>query len=721
MSGETTSPDWNNGNETCNCEASRNAQICDSNPDSTPTGSGVCARDGVSVWDCYSGEVCYNSTSNYLEMGCGNCSNGDACMGNVTGSGYVPDGYCFSGSCCGDQSGENYIYCQSSSEAEYVSCDSSDDNCCDDSTDCVNSSGVCWNTDSNMTEGGIAYYCYNNVWYDPDENSSYCDGESYNGVVGYWAVAGELSVGEYSDVTNYECCGDDAGENVIACATSAEAGYKNCNSSIQYCCDASTDCVNITGTCFATASNITENGIGYYCYSSTWYDPDENSSYCDGEYYNNKRGYWDKAGEVVGEYTDFGSSGTQECCGDDPGENYVTCIDDSYDDACESDGNETACCNESTDCVYNNLCTTSGSGNTTSTLDMYCNAGTWEDPDENQTFCEAGGYASANTWISALDYNSTNVDHDSIGGGDCCGDDMDGNDSFWALNITSNYCYYCNSGTYGSEQCQQEGVVEWNSTILSSKCWADNADDDRATDCSSTGCVVTSNTIDQEQATEVWGPGMKNCIQNGNSTKGCLDGACDENDDWYYCCEGRECYYTYCDSDNSWQFGKYNITILTPNNTVIYRTDCNSPSEYVLNATIYDCDESGNCLTSRINVSNVNFTTIDGDCATGNATNKVVNCTYNPSNSLTPNTYQWNATYWKNSTSYKVFDNAEFDVYGCLKAELVNPADGIFLVRSTCSTPQNTTLEVNITDENNVPINGTTINVTISGTNETCT
>jgi hypothetical protein len=73
--------------------------------------------------------------------------------------------------CCGDDSGENYRYCQAASGfPDSGSCTSSQDGCCDASTDCVATDGTtCVTSGSTATDGdgnGDTDYCNAGTWYD---------------------------------------------------------------------------------------------------------------------------------------------------------------------------------------------------------------------------------------------------------------------------------------------------------------------------------------------------------------------------------------------------------------------------------------------------------------------------------------------------------------------------------------------------------------------------
>ena len=155
---------------------------------------------------------------------------------------------------------------------------------------------------------------------------------------------------------------------------------------------------NCTGTCGSGPDGCkwrdyecTSSGVNY-----TDYDVDTSQTYCEA---------------CVGP-VNWNLNGNNQCCGDDSNEYNKTCIDSSGNSnaACGTDTD--ACCDANTDCVdQNGNCRNSGACYGSSVFgNSYCNAGTWEDPDENSSYCPA----SCGTWMSSVSK--------------CCGDDGSADD-----------------------------------------------------------------------------------------------------------------------------------------------------------------------------------------------------------------------------------------------------------------------------------------------------
>lgn len=102
----------------------------------------------------------------------------------------------------------------------------------------------------------------------------------------------------------------------------------------------------------------------------------------------------------------FESGTTASCCGDDVGsEFYRTRVCGSW---CSSDPADNRCCNTANKCVYGDTCYSSASCYSD---DAYCNAGTWYNSDDSQTYCDA--CLASGRWNIGGEVAATA----------CCGDD----------------------------------------------------------------------------------------------------------------------------------------------------------------------------------------------------------------------------------------------------------------------------------------------------------
>ncbi|MFH1236870.1 MAG: hypothetical protein V1648_00495 [Candidatus Aenigmatarchaeota archaeon] len=493
---------------------------------------------------------CTGCSQNWATGGSGDCTGESGCTT----------------ACCGDDSGEKYRYCQKSGAISWA-CSSSNDTCCDSTTDCIDPSALTCKVGANAIGGSPANdkyaNCVSGTWNDCDDSGYYgtC-GASYCGnASGVRCGEGAAcAIGEYADNTTLECCGDDASENYnyFSAGASLDNG-KASNASDYRCCSASTDCV-LNGVCYATGSSPSDvdgDGDTDYCSSGTWQDCNADlhcslgscvsndcitESDCTGtspspcnmcdvdaanvtiqapggstlgpyqmlfyaeagtctaanpknETWNYSLGYgfcptegaynatvkfhaqgdawvwesaspatiynvtWDQnqswcdcklGSSACGGSTCFNTTGmeweagtTSKCCGDDAGENYLSCVDSSANGNCGS--STMACCTENTKCVDSNgNCQTTGSCHVFGSggLNSYCSSGTWEDPDESSAYCTASGCAY--TWF-------TNT---PVSGTSCCGDDTTGDNTYYYSGLpssaTSLTCERCNAGSYVS-------------------------------------------------------------------------------------------------------------------------------------------------------------------------------------------------------------------------------------------------------------------------------
>jgi len=162
--------------------------------------------------------------------------------------------------CCGDDSLENFNDRKTDKTCSGNNCpsftrSSSDVACCPNAgsgTFCVYN-GNCYDYTNFLTVSGSKHFCETTslygtpgTWYDPDtmrlgggEDVLMC--EYMSGMNP--ANAGESNVGEYSDTTTLECCGDDANEYYAQLCPGVSGSRKCCNSSGDKV-DASGNCVS---------------------------------------------------------------------------------------------------------------------------------------------------------------------------------------------------------------------------------------------------------------------------------------------------------------------------------------------------------------------------------------------------------------------------------------------------------------------------------------------
>ncbi len=190
-----------------------------------PYTTGWLDLDGHSTWPTtYGANVCGGG---WINMSYGD-STGEDC-GTAGGDACDEDA---DYGCCGDDSGENYIYRLSYSDqvGGSTATNTSDYACCDAATDCVYNS-VCYaqSTWHDFDGNGVSdSYCYGaNGWLNADRYTSYCTANHWN--IGgdadlegsYYQVGGGRT--DYCDIgaAGYPsrecCCGDDSGENYRYC------------------------------------------------------------------------------------------------------------------------------------------------------------------------------------------------------------------------------------------------------------------------------------------------------------------------------------------------------------------------------------------------------------------------------------------------------------------------------------------------------------------------
>lgn len=286
--------------------------------------------------------------------------------------------------CCGDDSGEFAVDCDDAS----ANGDCGEDSwaCCNSGSDCVDHAGVCqWaGTCSVFGSLGKLSYCSFGQWADPDDLSPFCTACTGSPV---WALGG--------DIAAESCCGDDDDEYVRTCVDSSNNGI--CGDDFTACCSGSQSCVDAQGECQAqdTCHLFGSETAVSLCSGGSWESPDESEANC-----------------LLCEF-DWalgGDTAATQCCGDDANENVRTCSDSSSNGNCAADS--VACCAASDACVDDvGACRESLSCHLFGTLGRksYCAQGTWQDPDESEDYCTAGGCNYS--WLGLAPSNR------------CCGDD----------------------------------------------------------------------------------------------------------------------------------------------------------------------------------------------------------------------------------------------------------------------------------------------------------
>ncbi|MBN1175880.1 LamG domain-containing protein, partial [Candidatus Woesearchaeota archaeon] len=269
------------------CDAVSYNVICDSSISGTSfTQDGLCVCDSSTCSSNSDSDNCYTSGSGkfvckhsnkYYSGNSGVCSFGDQCDATLTDGTFNYEysslrHYFVSLRVDCDSTGNGNTCIDYSTNPSIYAC------CTDDTTDttvekCVTPAGVCVNGFSNSREiislGGEQAYCYQGTWYDLDSYKTSCEiapgGHD-------WLKAGRNSLGEYSDRTSFECCGDDSGEYVIPLSCDADL---TCGSADSVCCSSSRDCYLNSNTCYTSgfsAVDVNGDGDDDYCLSGTWYD-----------------------------------------------------------------------------------------------------------------------------------------------------------------------------------------------------------------------------------------------------------------------------------------------------------------------------------------------------------------------------------------------------------------------------------------------------------------
>src|SRR3989338_9108059 len=305
-------------------------------------------------------------------------------------------------SCCGDDSQEDYRFCRKSPNVAF-SCVSSDKSCCTVTGGGCVYQGSCYPTEGvynlPVPSGGDSelVYCDDLQWLDCDElasPSTYC-GCPY-------VVAGESGVGEYTDTSTQDCCGDDANE------------YYNA----------------ANGKCYKSAASAPVCGDNANTMAGS-VERDSSSSACGGSNFS----VWRLTnGNAGGACWKSGRDNPYLCCGDDSNEspNYRATAEGGglpYFVSFDTSTSDLACCLSESYCVYNGSCYfggNPGSGDIEHTVNnenLACVATLWIDLDTNETICN---YLSYN-WSAAGESGVGEYTSQSSQPTQCCGDDASEN------------------------------------------------------------------------------------------------------------------------------------------------------------------------------------------------------------------------------------------------------------------------------------------------------
>jgi len=266
---------------------------------------------------------------------------------------------------------------------------------------------------------------------------------------------------------------------------SCNGSCPNCYYKTHYCHGSSTGCEDWKQIC------CDMNTPGANCDSYDLHDPDENQSYC-----INCSQSWNIGGEV---------SGTV-CCGDDYGEYART---RQCSSGCTSNSNDDACCDSSTDCVYNSVCYSSGwtgCAPWNSNAIAQCSSGWWSQTEDCSTkpSVDSDGGDVPRTAGTCTDYTTCSA-------GSCS---------------YTNYADVCVSGTQLTEY-YNSGASCLSKTYTCSDFEVSASDTDGGDNPSSNGqCIVgtaagcSSNAFSTSSGT---GGGSDTCVGTcGTGTNSCV-------------------------------------------------------------------------------------------------------------------------------------------------------------------------------------------------------
>ncbi|MCX6817249.1 MAG: hypothetical protein NTU57_00125 [Candidatus Aenigmarchaeota archaeon] len=460
----------------------------------------------------YTGRTCNTACSSC------SCTTGSAtdcltqCGGPCTARTGCTSGACSGLSDCGDNTCADGIGCTSTcSHACGAECDV-DGECTTDycAGTCGTGADSCAWRDYYCTSGCACTYDA----YDADTTSGRCTGCSQN-----WNTGGSGDCTGESGCTT-ACCGDDSGENYrtfVEYAGNAH-GVMDWGASQKTCCDAA-DQINYNSQCVTSGSGGNAVDTGYtghdkygYPYTTGWLDLDGHSTWpavyganvCGGGWIYML--YGDSTGERCG--TAGGDACDEDenygCCGDDAGEYYLYRQNYNYPGGDQVGGitatatGDYACCDTSTDCVYNNVCYALSSDFTTTAYDLdgngvkdsYCynNGGTgqWLNVDRHQSYCDASPLGSG---------------HWNIGG------DADAETSYYQAGGGGVYCDIGLAGYPSRQCCCGDDAGEYYNTCTDSSANGDCGADTTACCSANTKCIDHTGACQSTDSCYTFGSG----------------------------------------------------------------------------------------------------------------------------------------------------------------------------------------------------------------------
>ncbi|MBI2139506.1 PKD domain-containing protein [Candidatus Woesearchaeota archaeon] len=240
------------------------------------------------------------------------------------------------------------------------------DACCPTDSSCVSPDGACKPAGLcyQFGNGNLAGFCdpgtsnsaEKGKWKDPDSSQAACEPSGgcslpslNSGRPFKFEIGGETIGGQ----TN-KCCGDDPGEFSKTCEIDQAYSGKSCGLDPSACCDASTDCVDVSGNCAAQGScspfGATTGAKPSFCDNGIWKDPDTSAQFC-------------QSAGCSFSYFPSSTDPSRKCCGDDHEASTAAGAVKEIVNAkkcspgvCTSDTNDRACCDSTTDCVSQGRC-----------------------------------------------------------------------------------------------------------------------------------------------------------------------------------------------------------------------------------------------------------------------------------------------------------------------------------------------------------------------------
>ncbi len=327
------------------------------------------------------GFVCLNGGTYYADESAGSCSEGDTCDDSLTGGDfsagtnrYDPDdGYC--DECDNGDLGEDSnceVACGASS-----SCDENSQNTCSDGSP---PSGYCNACTLQGVEAAANACRCNSCGTDNSAAPGSCDDNpTQSGTQDPWKSSNWAG-----DVSGIKCCGDGAGEFPTERIAGTDATWSS-SSSDKACCNANSKCVE-SAACTSSGSAKGTIPDRHYCSSGTWYGGDHSNAACDAVAGSD---HWN----IGGDDCDPSTPGVQTmcCCEDDLSEHVQTRECDG--DACPTDTSDDACCDKTSDCVWDHECYPDGNPvpGSAGYPGVTCVDGVWEDTTAPETTINPDG------------------------------------------------------------------------------------------------------------------------------------------------------------------------------------------------------------------------------------------------------------------------------------------------------------------------------------------